>query len=185
MALASMISVNPVIQPNANVVTNGKGVIVQAVTDAIATAASAGELLAPLSFAGSNCRWIKLGTNTGRLMLRARYDLINDMTTAPIVRIFGVYSPNSDPNPSFANDGTIEVVRLDGLNAATGITISRIVATDLRDTTYRYTDWQKFTHPQTGLISDCAGASHVIVLCSTAAVGAASSAVAIEALILN
>ncbi len=146
--------------------------IIQAVSDTTATAATATELITPMTYAGTNCRWIKVGPNGGRALFRCKYHVSTDMTTAPIIFVIGAFAPDgTEPAPQFATDGTVNFARLDALSGVAGITLTRVAATDQRSSANRYTTWYSFTNPVTGVVGDLCGATHLLVLCSTASVG--------------
>jgi len=174
MALAAQGSGNAVGVVYPCTTLSPKSVFVTACTDATATAATAGELKAPLSFAGSNCRWVKIGPNVTKAYLQVVYTVATAVTQAPVVQVYGAISPDTDPLPQFANDGTIPFIRLDGTNAATGITLTCTSGTDIQDTVQSYSSFFKFTNPQSGIASDVSGCTHLLVLCSTAAIGGGS-----------
>lgn len=174
MPLANPTSANAVKQAGANCPTSAQLSIVSAVSDSTATAATSGELIAPFTFGGSNCRWIKVGPNGGKAMFRVKYHVSTDMTTAPIIYVIGAVKIEgaAEPAPQFATDGTAaSVMRLDALSGVAGTTLTRVAATDQRDSTNRFTTWYSFTNPVTGVVGDLGGATHVLVLCSTASVG--------------
>lgn len=151
-----------------------KSVFVTCCTDATATAATAGESIAPLSFAGSNCRWVKIGPNVTKAYLQVVYTLSTVVTQQPVVRVYGAISPDADPSATtgqFPNDGTIPFIRLDNTNAAAGVTLTCTAATDMADTNQSYSSFYKFTNPQSGIASDVTGCTHLLVLCTTAAIG--------------
>jgi hypothetical protein len=165
------------------------GNIVTPVTNAKATAATATELKTPLSFAGSNCMWTKVGPGVTRIMLRAKYS--GTVTTSPVVQVYGVHQPDpatgvSSSSPAFADDGTIRPTRLDNDAAGAGLTITLDATNDLRDsagTPNLYSPWYEYISPATGAPGDLLGCSHFLVLCATAA--NTSGACVIEALVLN
>lgn len=143
--------------------------VVTVVSNAEATAATATELKNPTSFAGSNCAWLKLGPNVSKVAFRNVYAADVTTVTAPAIRVYGAFSDGTDPNPQFATDGSVKIVRLDGTNAASSITLTSTVATDLLDSTYKYGDWTKFTNVVSGVASDVSGVTHLLVLVSSAA----------------
>lgn len=169
--------------------TSAFGNIVTAVTNAKATAATATELKTPLSFAGSNCRWVKVGPGITRVFLRAKYS--GTVTTSPIVQVYGVHQPDpatgvTSDSPAFSDSGTIAPTRLDNDAAGSGLTITLDATNDIRDsagTPNLYSPWYEFISPQTAAPGDLLGCSHFLVLCSTAA--NTSGACVIEALCLN
>lgn len=179
-------------QGRANAATDGlqavvlggsKGTIVTAVSDSTATAATSGELISPMTFAGTNCRWIKVGPNCSRIQVRCKYHVSTDMTTPPIVYIIGATAPDgTEPSPQFATDGTVPFERLDALSGVAGITLTRVAATDQKSTANRYTPWYSFTSPYTGVVGDLNNCTHVLVLCSQASVGGTG---VVEAKLIN
>ena len=161
----------------------GFGSIVQVVTDAEVSAASAAELLAPFSYATAGAsRWIKRGVGISRAYFYARMDATATYTTSPVIRVFGAFpvteavASTDDVTPvtsSIANDGTWKAVRLDvaDFNAA-GLTLTLVASgsTLNNDATYAYSDETSEIDLQ-----DC---RYFLVLIETAAViGAGSGAV--------
>lgn len=189
MALSAPIGTNTTALAQTVAPASAFGNIVTVVTNAKATAATATELKTPLSFAGSNCRWTKVGPGISRILLRAKYS--GTVTTSPVLQVYGVHQPDpatgvTSDSPAFSDAGTIAPTRLDNDAAGAGITITLDATNDIRDsagTPNLYSPWYEFVSPQTGVPGDCLGASHILVLCSTAA--NTSGACVIEALFLN
>lgn len=128
------------------------------------TAQSAGEILRPLSATASTIVWLRVHPSVTRVLMRLRYDTGATYTTAPVVRLFGVFFPDAIQANAFADDGTVHVMRIDNVDSgAAGITIAGDATNDIRDTTYKYTD------PTTFDGYDLRGASHVAAFIETAA----------------
>lgn len=154
---------SPIVHP-----ASVKGVWTEAVSNAQATAATSGELKAPLTFAGSNCNWVKVHEGATRVVVRTRYEATT-VTAAPVVYIFGAFI-ETDPSTTTNQFATgTKVMRLDAVQSGTGLTLTSAVATDISDGTYQYGDGKTFTSPYTGATGDLCGAAWVLVLCSTAA----------------
>lgn len=163
-------------------VTSNAGVVT-VVTDAEATAANSTELKAPLGYAGSNCRWVKVGGYASRALFRVKYS--GTVTTSPIIQVYGVQT-ETVPAPAFANDGTIAPTRLDNDAAGSGLTLTLDATNDIRDaagTPNLYSPWYEYVSPQTGVPGDLLGSTWILVLCSTAA--NVSGSATIEALLIN
>lgn len=175
MALAAAVRINAVCQAGVQPVapTSVTAEVIDCVTDSTATAATSTELITPLTFGGSNARWVKVGCNGGRLEFRCRYHVTTDMTTPPIIYVIGAKSiGGAEPNPQFATDGSeCYIERMDALSGVAGITLTRVAASDQRTSANRWTPWYSFTHVATGIVGDLNGNTHVLVLCSQASVG--------------
>lgn len=186
MPMADPTSVNAIVPAGANCPASAKASIVEVVSNTVAatfTAATAAELISPMTYAAANCRWVKVGPSGGRLEVRCEYHVSTDMTTPPIVYIYGAVAPEgTEPSPQFANDGTVPWERLDALSGVAGITLTRVAATDQKSTANRYTPWYSFTHPTTGVVGDLNGATHILVLCSQGSVGGTGN---VKARIIN
>lgn len=173
MALTGMASATAILDAGARSVvpTSARLSIIDVVSDSTATAANSTELITPLSFTGSSCKWVKVGPNGGRALWRTRYHLSTDMTTSPTIYVIGARS-DVDPDPQFALAGTTaKIFRLDNSSGVAGIQLLRVAATDIRDGTNRFTDWKTFTNPFTGVVGDLTGITHLLTLCSVASVG--------------
>jgi len=172
MALTAMGSANAASGSSSLVIpTSARLSIIDVVSDTTATAANSTELITPLSFTGSGCKWIRVGPNGGKAFFRTRYHITTDMTTSPTIYVIGAKS-EVDPDPQFALSGTTaKIFRLDSGSGTTGIQLLRVAATDIRDGTNRFTDWKSFTNPFTGVVGDLAGITHLLTLCSVASVG--------------
>ncbi len=184
MAMAAPAGGNGSLLAGMNCATSVFGLVTEAVSDTTATAATATELITPLSFAGANCRWIKVGPNCGKIQVRCKYHVSTDMTTPPIVYIIGATAPEGTlPDNQFATDGTeCQIERLDALSGVAGITLTRVAASDQRTSANRFTPWYSFTSPYTGVVGDLNGCTHVLVLCSQASVGGTGT---VEAKFIN
>lgn len=147
-----------------------RSAIVQVVSNAESTAASAPELLAPFSFAGSNAQWCRRGENITRGYFYCRFTASATVTTDPIIRIYGAIP--LDPEAADAdnitgaipNDGTWRAIRLDNADwNAAGLTLDLVTSgsTLNNDATYAYSDETVEIDFQ-----DC---WYFIALCSTAA----------------
>lgn len=189
MALSAPIGTNSTALGATIVTASAYGNPVTVVSNAKATAATATELKTPLSFAGSNCFWVKIGQGITRGVFRVKYS--GTVTTSPVIQVYGVHQPDpatgvTTASPAFADNGTIAPTRLDNDAAGAGITLTLDATNDIRDTAGTpnlYSPWYEFVSPQTGVPGDLLGCSHILVLCSTAA--NTSGAAAIEALFLN
>lgn len=157
--------------------------IATALVSVAGTVNSAGEILQPLSITNANNVLVKLNFGC-KVFFRAKYPQASSLTTNPVVQPIGIFAKGEPADGAFADDGTVSFCRLDALSGVTGITIAETAATDKRDTTYRYSDWFTFTSPYTGVIGDTLGATHLLLLSTTAGVVSAGTA-SIEVLILN
>lgn len=175
---------NAVIPTGSNCPTSMKGRIFTALVSVAGTVNSAGEILQPLSITNSNNVLVKLGLGA-KVFFRVKYPQASTLTTNPTVQPIGIFT-DSEPSDStgFANDGTVEFCRLDALTGAAGITLAETAATDKQDATYRYSDWQSYTSPYTGVIGDACGADYLLLLSTTAGAVSAGTA-SVEVLILN
>lgn len=161
-----------------------KGVWTEAVSNAQATAATSGELKAPLSFAGSNCRWVKVHDGATRVVVRTRYEATT-VTAAPVVYIFGAFIEGEPDTTTNQFPTGTKIMRLDAVQSGTGLTLTSTVATDVSDGTYQYGDGKTFTSPYTGSSGDLCGAQWVLVVPSTAAnVAGGNDTCAIETMFL-
>ena len=164
-----------------------------------ATASTATVLLRPLSETSSNVRIMRVPSGAVRIRIRARYTAAINVTTAGIVRVYGL-TPPLEPSTeftatvtdttstfSFADDGTTGVDRVDADTAnAAGVTLSPIaspLATNIRDSTYSYSDvFPARSTPSMGY--DLAGASYVMLLVEQAAVLGSGSGI-VQAMFIN
>ena len=137
-----------------------------------ATAASAAVLKKPLSNSSSNTHFVRVPPGATRVMIRAKHQGTSAVVTSPIVSIYGVYG---EP----LSDGTFS----DSTVAATGYSAhdARIIASavtltcatgDLQVGTSPAVTYQFGVSPTNAIDSnpwfDVCGASHVLVLVSTA-----------------
>lgn len=131
------------------------------------TAESANALVRPSTYAGASVYPTRVHQTGGRLFLRARHDPgITNVATAPKVRIYGAYGPDSSFTAStgtFLDDGSITWVRLDNNAAATSASAITFSYSGFRDSTYRYTDLVSSTG------YDLLGCKWVVALTETAA----------------
>lgn len=149
--------------------------------DLEATADSAAELLRPLSTDSTTAHAFYCPYAT-RLLLRVKYPVAATVSTNPIVRLYGIWpGPGTAHDAPLADDGTFRVMRLDNVdNNAAGVTITISTGTDIRDTTYGYSDCPSLDG------YDLKGAPMALVLVETAAATSASAAeVVLEAMALN
>lgn len=184
MALAAYTSANAktALVPTVPVTANGN--VATVVSDAEATAATSTELKAPLGFAGSNCRWVQIGSNGGKVAFRVKYS--GTVTTSPVIQVYGVYTESDPTSNAFANDGAFAPNRLDNSASGSGITLTLDATNDIRDaagTPNLYSPWYTFVSPVTGVPGDALGVNWILVLCSTAA--NVSGSASIEMLQLN
>lgn len=158
------------------------------VSDAQATAATAPEQKAPLTFAGSSVRWVAVPPGAMRLALRCKF-AATTVTTSPIVRVYGAWPPPpTTPDATtnqFATGGTVPISRLDSTQTGTAITLTCTIATDISDGTYQYSDPTSWTSPVTTAVGDLCGCSYVCVLVTTAAnVSGGSDTIEVQGLFL-
>lgn len=187
MALAAYTSANAktALVPTVPVTANGN--VATVVSDAEATAATSTELKAPLGFAGSNCRWVQIGSNGGKVAFRVKYS--GTVTTSPVIQVYGVYTedkPDSTTNGYSNTSGAYAPNRLDNSASGSGITLTLDATNDIRDaagTPNLYSPWYTFVSPVTGVPGDALGVNWILVLCSTAA--NVSGSASIEMLQLN
>lgn len=139
--------------------------------DLTAAAESATILLRPLTYGGANARPLQVGPGATRIILRTRYLQGSTITTAPVVRFYGVWGPAPTAAGVFDDDLNIPM-RLDNADSnAAGLTIP-LGATnteDIRTTTYRYGDAYSLD------ALDMQGAPYLLALPETAAVVSAGS----------
>lgn len=152
--------------------------------DLEATAASAAELIRPLSVTSTNVHAIVVPPGAKHVMLRARWTAAGAVTTSPILRVYGVYG-TANASGWFADDGTVQTIRLDRYTTgAGGVTLTLDATNDLRDATYSYS--APLIHADTALpYLDCLGASYVFALTSTAGNVAGSQALVLQATFLG
>lgn len=187
MALAAYTKANAKTSLLPTVPATVNGTVVTVVSDAEAAAATSTELKAPLGFAGSNCRWVALGSNGGRVAFRVKY--AGTVTTSPIIQVYGLYtedSPDSTTNGFSNTSGAYAPNRLDNNDAGAGLTLTLDGTNNLRDaagTPNLYSPWYTFVSPVTAAPGDALGVNWILVLCSTAA--NVSGTASIEMLILN
>jgi len=143
-------------------------------------AQSAGELLSPATIATSTFAWVKVPTNVTKVLVRARFAINTTViTTSPVVRIVGGYDPSNlvGDDGVVPNTGTVQFLRLDtGTWAGTGVTCTCSVTTNVKDTSYFYSDLTSITG------YNVLGADFVGVLVSTA--GAITTGTVMEAQLL-
>lgn len=148
------------------------------------SAASAAELIRPLSVTSSDVHAVTVPEGASRMMVRARWTAAGAVTTSPVVRVYGVYG-TLNSSDWFADDGTAQIVRLDrNTTGAGGVTITLDATNDLRDTTYSYS--ANAIHSDTGEPwMDCKGAPYAFVLCSTAGNVAGAQSATLQCAFLN
>jgi len=140
-----------------------------AITSLTATAATATELLNPLTFSGVNV--IPLGPRSTRIVVRARLtSATTAAATSPVVRLYAFAGSPSD----LANATPIGRIDADTWTA-TGITLTlaaspgatTMLTNTSGGTTYRYSD--TLPTASTGVGYDCLGATFIVALTETAA----------------
>lgn len=184
---------------NVAVPTTAHGVWLTIHNDITATAATAAQLLRPLSVTSSNVRIVRVPSGAVRVRIRARYTAAVNVTTAAIVRVYGLTPPlepsseftatvtDTSTTFSFADDGTTGIDRVDADTAnAAGVTLSPIASplgANIRDGTYSYSDVFPYrSTPSMGY--DLAGASYMMALVEQAAVLGSGAAV-LQAMFIN
>lgn len=186
MAMASPVGSGAILEAGHQSValTSAFGQIVTVNSDTTLTAATGPELISPMTFAGAGAFWVKVDGIGGRAEFRCKYHVSTDMTTPPIIYVYGATVPAGTalPAPQFATDGTIPFERLDALSGVAGITLTRVAATDQKSTANRYTPWYTYVHPTTDVTGDLNGCNWMLVLCSQASVGGTG---VVEAKLIN
>lgn len=169
--------------------TSVRGLPLIVVPNASAAAASAAELREVLTFAGAGTAWAKVTEHAQRMLLRFAADATT-ITTSPTVQVYGAWA-TEDAAPSGANNqfaaSAVRIARLDNDDLGAGITLGATVAGSQKVGSVYYSKWYTWN---TGSIpesrGDLLGATHTLVLCSTAAnVSGGNAASWIEALLLN
>lgn len=135
------------------------------------TAESATELLRPtVTTLNAGVRLLRVSGACKGIMLRARYDpTITTVTTAPIVRIYGITGDELATAGVLSDTGANPPERIDALTAAAaGLTFTPVAlgAGNLRDGTYAYTDVATVSGSP---FFDCRGAKWILALTETAA----------------
>lgn len=149
-----------------------------------AAAASAAELIRPLSVTAAEVHAVKVPPGATRVMIRARWTAAGAVTTSPVIRAYGVYGEKNSSD-WFADDGTAHVVRIDrNATGAGGVTVTLDATNDLRDSTYSYSANAIHTDDGTPWF-DCKGANYIFVLCSTAGNVAGAQTATLQAAFLN
>lgn len=186
MALATARPANTMIGAGALCVSaSARGTWQTAILDTsnTATAQSAAELLRPLSVTSSNIAPIRVGAGVSRVVVRARYfeDDVNG-THAGIIRLYAVYGEPTSGSKQFADDGTIEVMRLDADSGA-GLSLLRSSTLNIRTgELWRYT--APVTVSSSRLI-DLHGAWYLLALLETKADHADIAIASVQVLVLN
>ena len=171
MALGGFYSANAVMAGGGGLVypASCRGEIVQIHDDLTAVAETATVLLRPQSTTSANVHPIRVGGASVRFDFWLRYPQASTLTTSPVVRFYGAF-PVTEPGrtaliegSSLPDDGTVVYRRLDAVSGA-GQTITIVTATDLRDTTYKYSAAASLTG------TDMKGATAIFALTETAGV---------------
>lgn len=167
MPLSTISSANPGSTNTVTTPSSGRVDWVLAVSDATAAAASTAFQFAPLTYTGTVSNLIKVGANTTRCYLRARFTSTTSAAVAPTVKVYGV------KGASVAS--ATDVWRIDNMDgSAAGITLAGVEATPSTSnmlnitvgaTTYFLSD----IAGQDDDGYDCIGADFIIVLVSGAA----------------
>lgn len=155
------------------VIASNKGSWTTCHANASATAQTAPELIRPGAVVSANVIPLEIGAGATRVLLRCRYGAAGAVTTAPTIRIIAAYGKGLIPGTSIPDDATVKYMILARAQA-----VPCVAATDVRDTTWSYSD------PLTLTGTDMLGANYLIVFVEIAAViaGAGNS---IEAMVLN
>jgi hypothetical protein len=167
--------------------------------DLKATAETSAVLLRPGSYSNANVFPVRVPANAVRVLVRARYATgISDISTAPVVALYGAYGPDTAFTEStgvFDDTGLIRWARLDtSQSGATvgAVTISTAPSTDTRDGTYKYGSFvgdRSGSDIQWPCGFDTRGAKWVMALVSTAGVinpsGGGSGAIQLEIAFLS
>lgn len=159
-----------------------RSIPIDCILSAAATANTANEILRPLSVTNSNNVAFRIGYGS-KLLFRVKYSQGESLSTNPIIQVFGIFSMADNP-AAFADDGTVEFCRLDALSGVAGITLAETAATDKRDTTWRYSDWQTYTSPYTGAVGDAMNAGWGLVLLTTAGIVSGAGTASVEVLVI-
>ena len=150
------------------------------VADATATAATATELRNILTFAGTGTAWVQVPDRCSRLLLRSAASA-TVLTTSPVVQVYAAWAYDSNGariNPTAANAqftaaNAARVARIDNIDLGAGLTLSFTTAGSQKSGAgglVYYSAWMGWTTGPTGSVGDVLGATHVLVLPSTAAV---------------
>lgn len=135
--------------------------------DEEATASTAAVLIRPLSETSGNVHAIRVPDGATRVLIRDKRTAATVIVASPVLRVYGVYG-EANAEGWFADDGTIQVIRLDRHTVGAGATLTLVQATDIRDTTFQYSAPLIQTDDGTPWM-DCKGAQYVFVLVETAA----------------
>lgn len=173
----AMLGLTPVVSGSAQI---GPWVTIH--DDAEASAASAAELIRPLSVTSSNVHALKVPPGATRVMIRARWSVAGAVTTSPVIRAYGVAGA-INASDWFEDDGTVSPVRIDrNATGAGGVTVTLDATNDLRDTNYSYS--ANAIHADDGTPwFDCKGSNYVFVLVATA--GNVVGSITLQAAFLN
>ena len=161
------------------------------VNDDATVTQTAAEMNRPATITNTNLHWARVSGRGWRMLIRAKYRADVTAVTSGFVRVYGAFG-NPNTSGAFADDGTINFMRLDaGTNNATGKAIALVLAsgaTLTRDTTFLYSD------PTAGSLArvDALGSWYLTVMSSgvdatqfAASGSATSNAVALQVLFLN
>ena len=147
------------------------------------TAEAAGVLLRPLTYASAFVYPAKVHPAGTRVIIRCRYPQASTLTTSPIVQLWGIYTSEKATEPTsagaFTDDGTVQAMRLDNIDQNNaGVTVTLLVASDARDTTYKYSDVTDLDG------YDLKGCDYLLALASTAG-NISAGPLELQALLLN
>ena len=163
--------------------TGMKSLPIDCILNAEATANTAGEIIQPLTVTNSNNVLFRMGYGA-KMLFRVKYTQGESLSTNPVIQPFGIFSLEENLT-ALVDDGTMFMTRLDALSGVAGITLAETAATDKRDTTWRYSDWQSFTSPYTGVVGDAMNCGWGLVLLTTAGVVTNAGSASIQTLVIN
>lgn len=150
------------------------------IDDATAAAASAPELLAPLTFAG--VKIIPLGSRVSRLFVRAVLtDAVTAVATSPVVRLYA-FSGDPDSPTTAKPIGRIDAATWNAAGLTLTANASPSASNMFTANGNRYTETLPSTATQIGY--DCLGASFLVALTQTAA-AITNGAISVEIGVLN
>jgi len=173
MALGENRAVNPGITDSTTMVS-AKGSWVTANSD-LTVAHVTADFQNPQSVDDSSVHWVQVGRAASSLLLRMRYaTTVTSIGTAPVVRVYGAWTPNGDAARDIASGFSVTptdanyayFMRLDNADnddAVGGLTFTLDHTHDIDDGTTSYSD------PPTLTPLDLMGAEWVAVLVQTAA----------------
>lgn len=147
-------------------------------------AAGGTNLRRPLAYTGTASRWVRVPPGASFFALRARIITANEVTTSPVVRVYGAYTsmPPSGTNHTYPDDGSVQLARIDNEDVSgAGVTLAFpvILSDALLDGTYSYSSTY---FPRGGATprGEIRGASWLLVLVETAAVSSGATACEVQ-----